>query len=91
MAPSSSGTLRGHVNSALQHPPAVPHWVIVSSGALSLLGFAGLVLTVVLGFETLNTALLVTSGALSFALPFAAALYRIPGAPCETDVVSKTR
>jgi hypothetical protein len=59
------------MNSAFQHPPAVPHWVIVSSGAMSLLGCAGLVLTVVLGFETPNTALLFTSLPLSFALPLA--------------------
>jgi hypothetical protein len=59
------------MNSALPHPPAVPHWVTAISGALSLLGLAGLVLTFVLGFETPSTALLVTSRALTFATPLA--------------------
>ena len=59
------------MNSALPHPPAVPHSVTAISAALSLLGFAGLVLTFVLGFETPNTALLVTSGALTCATPLA--------------------
>ena len=57
------------MNSALPHPPTVPRWVIGISGVLSLLGFVGLVLIFVFGFETPNTALLVTSGALMFATP----------------------
>ena len=60
------------MNSALPRPPTVPRWVTAISGALSLLGIAGLVLTGVLGFETPNTALLATSGALTFAAPLAA-------------------
>ena len=59
------------MNSALPHPPTVPRWVTVISATLSLLGLFGLVLTVVLGFETPNTALFVTSGALAFASPLA--------------------
>jgi hypothetical protein len=59
------------MNSALPHPPTVPRWVSGISGALSVLGLAGLVLTLVLGFETPNTALLATSGALTFAAPLA--------------------
>ena len=57
------------MNTAL--PPTVPGWVTALSGTLSLLGLAGLVLTVVLGFETPNTRLLVVSGALMFATPLA--------------------
>jgi hypothetical protein len=57
------------MNSALAHPPTVPRSVTAISAALSLLGLAGLVLTFVLGFETPNTALLATSGALTFAAP----------------------
>jgi hypothetical protein len=60
------------MNSALPRPPTVPRWVTAISGALSLLGLASLVLTCVLGFETPNTALLATSGALTFAAPLAA-------------------
>lgn len=60
------------MNSALPHPPTVPRWVPAISGALSLLGLAGLALTFVLGFETPNTAILATSGALTFAAPLAA-------------------
>jgi hypothetical protein len=59
------------MNSALPHPATVPRWVTAISGALSLLGLAGLVLTFVLGFETPNTALLAMSGALAFAAPLA--------------------
>jgi hypothetical protein len=58
------------MNSALPRPPTVPRWVTAISGALSLLGLAGLVLTCVLGFETPSPALLATSGAL-FAAPVA--------------------
>jgi hypothetical protein len=60
------------MNSALRHPPTVPRWVTAISGALSLLGLAGLALTLVLGFETPNTALFATSAALTFAAPLAA-------------------
>src|SRR5688572_3975192 len=59
------------MNSALPHRPTVPRWITAISRALSLLGLAGLVLTLVLGFETPNTALLVTSGTLIFATPLA--------------------
>jgi hypothetical protein len=52
---------------ALPHAPTVPRWVTGISGSLSLLGLVGLVLTCVLGFETPNTALLATSGALILA------------------------
>jgi hypothetical protein len=62
----------GQLNSALLHPPTVPRWVAGILGSLSLLGLGGLALTGVLGFETPNTALLVTSGALTFAAPLAA-------------------
>jgi hypothetical protein len=57
------------MNSALLRPPTVPRWVAAISGVLSLLGLVGLVLTCVLGFETPNTALLATSGALTSAAP----------------------
>src|SRR4030095_6337862 len=57
--------------SALPHPPALPRSVATLSGALSLLGLAGLMLTVLFGFETPNTALVATSGALTFAVPLA--------------------
>jgi hypothetical protein len=60
------------MHSALPHPPTVPRWVTAISGALSLLGLAGLALTLVLGFETPNTALFATSGAFTFAAPLAA-------------------
>jgi len=53
------------------HSPAVPHWVAAVSGALSLLGFVGLVLTLAFGFESPNTALLILS-ALIFAAPLSA-------------------
>jgi hypothetical protein len=59
------------MNAALPRPPSVPRWVTAMSGALSLLGLAGLALTGVLGFETPNPALLGTSGALTFAAPLA--------------------
>jgi hypothetical protein len=59
------------MNSTLPGPPTVPRWVAGISSALSLLGLAGLVLTGVLGFETPNTALLATAGALTFAAPLA--------------------
>ena len=53
------------------HSPAVPHWVAAVSGALSLLGFVSLVLTLAFGFESPNTALLNLS-ALTFAAPLSA-------------------
>jgi hypothetical protein len=56
---------------ALSRPPAVPRWVTAIFGALSLLGLVGVVLTCVLGFETPNSALLATSGALTLAAPLA--------------------
>ena len=59
------------MNSALPHPPTVPRWVTAISGALSLLGVAGLVLTLVLAFKTPNTVLLAMSAALTFAAPLA--------------------
>jgi hypothetical protein len=59
------------MNQALPHRPTVPRWITVTSGALSLLGLVGLGLTLVLGFETPNTALLVTSAVLIFATPLA--------------------
>jgi hypothetical protein len=59
------------MNSTSPDPRAVPHGVSVISRALTVLGFVGLVLTVILGFESPNTALLVTSAALTFAIPFA--------------------
>jgi len=59
------------MNSGLPHPPTVPRPVTAISAALSLLGLAGLVLTFILGFETPNTALLATSGTLTFAAPVA--------------------
>jgi hypothetical protein len=46
-------------------------WVTAIAGALSLLGLAGLALTLVLGFETPNTVLLATSGTLTFGVPLA--------------------
>jgi hypothetical protein len=61
----------GHMNSVSPHPPTVPRWVVAIAGALSLLGLAGLVLTVVLGFETPNTVLWAMSGSLTFAAPLA--------------------
>ena len=57
------------MNSALSHPPSVPRWVGAISGAVSVLGLAGLGLTLVLGFETPNTALFATFVALSLAAP----------------------
>jgi len=59
------------MNSALSRSPTVPRWVTAISGALSLLGLVGVVLTCVLGFETPNTALLATSGAFTLAAPLA--------------------
>jgi hypothetical protein len=56
-------------------PPSIPHLVTVSAGALSLIGLAGLVLTLVLGFETPNAALLGISGALTFAIPLTLLLH----------------
>jgi hypothetical protein len=47
---------------------AVPHWAASVSGALSLLGLVCLILTLALGFESPNTALLILS-ALTFAAP----------------------
>ena len=52
--------------------PTVPRWVAGLSGALSLLGLVGLLLTLALGFETPNTAMLSVSAALMFAAPLAA-------------------
>ena len=52
--------------------PALPRWVASVSASLSLLGLAGLVLTLLAGFETPNTILLVLSGLLTFAAPLAA-------------------
>jgi hypothetical protein len=49
--------------------PAVPRWATAVSAALSLLGLVGLVLTVLVGFETPNTALSIVSGALVVATP----------------------
>ena len=57
------------MNSALA---TVPRWLVGVSGALSLLGLAGLVLTLALGFETPNTAMLILSALLVFATPLAA-------------------
>ena len=51
--------------------PAVPRWVATVAGALSLLGLASLILTVALGFETPNTAMLIISAVLVFAVPLA--------------------
>jgi hypothetical protein len=59
------------MNSDLPHPPTVGRWVTGISAVLSLVGFVGLALTVVLGFETPNTVLLAISGALLFATPLA--------------------
>ena len=59
------------MNESLSLQPAVPRWVTAISGALSLLGLSGLVLTFLLGFETPNTPLLVISGTLTFATPLA--------------------
>jgi hypothetical protein len=59
------------MNSALRHRPTVPRWITAISGALSLFGVVGLLLTLVLGFETPNTTLWVTSGVLIFATPLA--------------------
>lgn len=52
--------------------PTVPRWVTAVSGALSLLGLVGLLLTLTLGFETPNTALMAVSAPLVFAAPLAA-------------------
>ena len=52
--------------------PALPRRLVAVSVALSMLGLVGLVLTLALGFETPNTALLVVSGPLVFAAPLAA-------------------
>ena len=59
------------MNSALAHAPTLPRWVTAIFGPLNLLGFVGLVLTLVLGFETPNTVLFATSAALTFAAPLA--------------------
>jgi hypothetical protein len=56
---------------ALLHPPTVPPRVTAISRTLSLFGLVGLLLTLVLAFETPNTLLLATSGALAFAAPLA--------------------
>jgi hypothetical protein len=52
--------------------PAVPRWVVTVSGVLSLLGLVGLLLTLVLGFETPDTTLLAVSAPLMFAAPLVA-------------------
>ena len=52
--------------------PASPPRLAAVSGALSVLGLAGLLLTLALGFETPNTVLLFVSGPLTFAAPLAA-------------------
>ena len=52
--------------------PALPRWLLAVSGALTLLGLVGLVLTIVIGFETPNTVLLLVSGPPVFAAPLAA-------------------
>jgi hypothetical protein len=59
------------MNSDVPRPPTVPRWVTAISMALSLLGLTALVLTCFLSFETPNTALFATSGALTFAAPLA--------------------
>ena len=51
---------------------AIPRWLTDASAALSLLGLAGLVLTLLAGFETPNTILLALSGSLTFAAPLSA-------------------
>jgi hypothetical protein len=61
----------GQMNLVVSHPPTIPRWVSAISEALSLLGFAGLVLSLVLGFETPNTMLLATSGAFTCVAPMA--------------------
>lgn len=60
------------MSSALPHAPSVPRWVTGISGALSLLGLVGLGLALVLGFETPNTGLFATFGALTLAAPLSA-------------------
>jgi hypothetical protein len=60
------------MNSAFPRPPTVPPWVTAISGALSLLGLAGLALTIFVGFETPNSALFATFGALTLAAPLSA-------------------
>jgi hypothetical protein len=52
--------------------PALPRWLATVSGALTLLGLVGLILTLAIGFETPNTVLLLVSGPLTFAAPLAA-------------------
>ena len=52
--------------------PTVPRWVSAVSGILSLLGLVGLILTLALGFETPNAALLLVSAPLTLAVPLAA-------------------
>lgn len=52
--------------------PALPRWLAPLAGAMSLLGLVGLVLTLVIGFETPNTLLLIVSGPLACAAPLAA-------------------
>jgi hypothetical protein len=49
--------------------PALPRWLATVSAALTVFGFAGLVLTLLIGFETPNTLLLIVSGTLTFAAP----------------------
>ena len=51
--------------------PTVPRWISALFVALSLLGLVAILLTVILGFETPNTALLAVSAALIFAAPLA--------------------
>ena len=52
--------------------PTLPPRLAAVSAALSVLGLAGLLLTLAFGFETPNTALLVVSAPLTFAAPLAA-------------------
>jgi hypothetical protein len=72
------------MDSGLSHPPTVPRWVTAISGALSLLGLAGLGLTLVLGFETPNTALFATFGALTLAVPLSA-MWHVAATPALTN------
>ena len=51
---------------------AIPRWLTSVSAATSLLGLAGVLVMLLVGFETPNTILLVVSGSLTFAAPAAA-------------------
>ena len=50
----------------------LPRRLSAIAGALTVLGLAGLFLTLALGFETPNTALLIVSGPFTLAAPLAA-------------------